>query len=190
MKNYKIRKITADDADQFIRLGNLVWRSAYKNIFPEEVFVQRESEERIAKMKAGFAEHQLADDKITYVAEVDGEIVGYLSGALKSECEYFASQNCADLQGIYVHPNYQHIGIGKKFFDIFVWELKKRKARKFVIGVLQENKQARKAYEKWGGVLSEYVRPLLLKGDEYTEVYYIYDTDKLHINDSNFIFTE
>lgn len=185
MKAYIIRKITANDAEQFIRLGNLVWRSAYGDIFPEEVFVQRESEEIINKMKAGFAEHQLANDKIAYVAEVDGEIIGYLSGTLKSEYEYFGSRNYADLQAVYIHPKYQHMGLGKEFFDIFVFELKKRKIKSFVIGVLKDNQQARKAYKKWGGTLSEYTQPLVKKGIEYTEVYYTYDTEKLKINERN-----
>ena len=37
-----IRKVRNDDAKQYIELINSVWRDAYKNIFPEEVFIDRE----------------------------------------------------------------------------------------------------------------------------------------------------
>lgn len=37
-----IRKVRNDDAIQYIELINFVWRVAYKNIFPEDVFIDRE----------------------------------------------------------------------------------------------------------------------------------------------------
>ena len=45
MKNIIIRKVKSEDAEQYIKLGNLVWRIAYRHIFPEEVFIDRESKE-------------------------------------------------------------------------------------------------------------------------------------------------
>ena len=37
--NLIIRKTEPKDAEQHVRLGLSVWRSAYKDIFPEEVFI-------------------------------------------------------------------------------------------------------------------------------------------------------
>lgn len=37
-----IRKVRNDDAKQYIELINSVWRDVYKNIFPEDVFIDRE----------------------------------------------------------------------------------------------------------------------------------------------------
>ena len=47
-----IRKVRNDDAKQYIELINSVWRDAYKNIFPEDVFInrEREKENRIIKI--------------------------------------------------------------------------------------------------------------------------------------------
>ena len=33
-----IRKVKVSDAEQYVKLHNLVWKDAYRNIFPEEVF--------------------------------------------------------------------------------------------------------------------------------------------------------
>ena len=175
----KIRKVKAEDAEQWSKLQNLVWRYAYKDLLPESVFVEREKPERIAKIITGFAKHQLAEDRICYVAEVNTRLIGYVSGIVKSEYEHFGIKNYADLQAIYIHPNYQHCGLGKKFFNLFVDELKKRNLKRFVVGVLKDNLQARRAYEKWGGKLDVYTQPFIKDGVELTEVFYTYDIEKI-----------
>ena len=77
-----IRKVRNDDAKQYIELINSVWRDAYKNIFPEEVFVdrEREKENRIKN----FAEKFYNDnERLCYVAECNGIIVGAINGTIK-----------------------------------------------------------------------------------------------------------
>ena len=39
----KIRKLTVGDAEQYVKLHNIVWRHAYKHIFPETVFEDRDA---------------------------------------------------------------------------------------------------------------------------------------------------
>ena len=43
---------------------------------------------------------------------------------------------------------------------------------------MQDNKQARKAYEKWGGKLDAYSQPYVKEGKEYVEVFYTFDLTK------------
>lgn len=38
----KIRKVNQTDATKWFKFVNKVWRSAYINIFPEEVFLEKE----------------------------------------------------------------------------------------------------------------------------------------------------
>ena len=175
--NYKIRPAKAEDAREYVELKNLVWRHAYKNIFPEEVFVQQEakSERKIN----GFADHFINQtDKICYVAEVNSKIVGIMAGKIKSSYPHFEEENYADLSMLYIHPDYQNIGIGTNFKEIFVKWAKSNGATKFVIGVFKDNMPARKAYESWGGKLSShnFVRQEL--GQNYEEVFYTYDLEK------------
>ena len=42
MDNIIIRQAKADDAEQFVNLHNFIWRYAYGDILPEDVFVKRE----------------------------------------------------------------------------------------------------------------------------------------------------
>lgn len=173
MNDVVIRKVEEKDAEQYITLVNYVWRIAYKDIFPEEVFVDMETrkEDRIKR----FSEKYYTDDeRITCVAEVDSKIVGIAAGAKLSLYEYFAERDFADLVALYVHPDYQGKGIATKLKKEFIDWAKEQGATKYVIGVLKENKKARTVYEKWGGELSSHEQPFERLGKGYNEVFYTY----------------
>ncbi len=174
MKNIKIRKVQSKDAEQFIKLRNKVWRIAYKDIFPEEVFVEKEAKAELEIKE--FDENFYNDNKvIAYVAEDSGKIVGLLWGKRDSEYEYFYNLGYADLMAMYIHPNYQGKGIGGKFKQIFINWAKENGAKNYVIGVLKDNKPARIVYEAWGGTLSKHTQPFVKLGVGYEEVFYTYE---------------
>lgn len=176
-KNINIRPVRPEDAEKHIRLGNLVWRDAYKDIFPEEVFIQKES--RLQDMMKTFSQFVYnGGDRIGYVAEVDGELVGFISGKLSANYEHFKKQNYAELMAIYILPEYQGKGLGSTFKNLFLDWARKNNVKKFVIGVLKDNHKARKVYEKWGGQLDKYTQPFVRLGVEYDEVFYTYDLSK------------
>lgn len=174
---YTIRKVKIEDAEQYVRLNIFVWRNAYKNIFPESVFIEREK--KIERNIQNFSKYQLENPNgISYIAEIDGKIVGIMSGLYLSENTHFNELGFADLKALYIHPDFQHLGIGKALFDVFVKEIKKKGITKFVIGCLKENKLARKAYEKWGGTLDKYTQSFIQEGKGYPEVFYTYGLNK------------
>ena len=174
MKNIIIRKVKNEDAEQYIKLNNLVWRDAYGHIFPEEVFEERELK-TYKKIKEFASNVYNSDKQFVYVAEINGVIVGFISCQLISQYKYFADKGYADLMAIYIHPNYQGKGIGSKFKQLFVEWLKSKGINKFVVGVLQENHKARAVYEKWGGILDEYTQQFVKLGKGYTEVFYTFN---------------
>ncbi len=174
MKNIIIRKVQSKDAEQFIKLRNFVWRIAYKDIFPEEVFVEKEA--RAEQEIKNFDNYYYNNNtKITYVAEDDGKIVGLIFGRIDSGYPYFDEKGFSDLEAVYIHPDYQGKGIGGKFKQIFINWAKENGATKFVIGVLKDNKPARIVYEAWGGTLSKHTQPFVKLGVGYEEVFYTYD---------------
>jgi len=168
----EIRKITTDDVESFIKLRNLVWRDAYKHIFPEEVFLDRErnEEKSIAFVKTWDLN---ANGAIHYMAEDNGRMVGFMIGNVHSQYAHF--EDYADLNAVYIHPDYQGKGIGTKFFNIFVEEMRNLGATKFVIGVLKDNKKARRVYERWGGKLDSRTQPFEKLGKLYDEVFYTFE---------------
>ena len=138
MGNIIIRKVKSEDAEGYLKLINLVWRVAYKHIFPEEVFVERESlvQERVKTFSENFYND---NTKLVYVAEDGGKVVGAIMARIDSGYEYFDKLGYADLEALYIHPDYQGKGIGGKLKNIFVDWAKMNGATKFVIGVLKDN---------------------------------------------------
>jgi GNAT superfamily N-acetyltransferase len=169
-----IRKMTSADTEKWLRLGNLVWRSAYARIFSEEIFEAREKEtqERGEKINANGVN---INGHIGFVAIYNDKIIGFVSGTVTSYYKHYVDLGCSDLTAIYIHPDFQRIGLGKKFFDVFTAELKKAGCNKMAIGVLKENTQAQRAYEKWGGELDYHTESYTTHGKEYPQVFYVFN---------------
>ena len=93
----------------------------------------------------------------------------------KCRLREFNERGFADLEAMYIYPEYQGLGIASRFKELFVNWAKSNGATKFVIGVLKDNVKARKVYEKWGGVLDDYTQPIVKLGVGYDEVFYTYN---------------
>ena len=78
-----IRKVNENDAYNWFLLVNKVWRYAYKDIFPEEVFIDRDN--KIEQKVKTFSEIMKNDNEnIAYVAECNGRLVGLMCGSISS----------------------------------------------------------------------------------------------------------
>ena len=173
----KIRKVNVEDAEEFIKLHNFIWRSTYNKIFPEEVFEKRESniENRIQTFNQNIVNKQNA---ISYVAEVNGKLIGLMTAKIDSNYDFFKNQQYAEIESLYIHPDYQKIGIGSKFKNVFIKWARENGVKKYVVGVLKNNFNARKVYEKWGGKLDDHTQQFVVFDVGYDEVFYTYDLEK------------
>ena len=167
------RQVREDDGYQWYTLLDEVWRTAYSDIFPKEVFDGRDYA-RADRAKGFTVEKFHGDRKIGYVAECEGKIVGLMFGTLDSDYEYFKG-DYADLVALYVYPEYQGMGIGTALRDIFVKWAREKGARRYVIGVLKNNAKARKVYESWGGKLSGHEHDFVVMGTGYPESFYTFE---------------
>ena len=77
-----------------------------------------------------------------------------------------------------IYPKYQGLGVGTQFRKTFEKWARKNGATKYVIGVLKDNKKARKVYEAWGGLLSHHEQDFVRLGVGYPEVFYTYNLDE------------
>jgi len=171
--NIIFRPVEEKDAFGWVTLKNMVWRDAYKDIFPEEVFLEKERkvDERVKSFNERIYNN---NEKIAYVAEYKGEIVGLMFGTINSNYDYFKDEY-ADLVALYINPEFQGKGIAHNLKGIFIKWAKNQGANKFVIGVLKDNHKARKVYEAWGGKLVDYETDFYQLGKPYKEVFYIYE---------------
>lgn len=173
-KNIEIRAITETDCLEARKVVNLVWRDAYKHIFPKEVFEDRDKKLQESARKI---ENNIKNGKIFgFVAIFENKIVGVTLGAYESEYEHYAILGYSDLQVLYILPEFQGMNIGTKFFKKITETLKDSGKNKMVICALEENFKARKIYEKWGGKLdASYTKDYVILGKSYKDVFYLYD---------------
>ena len=162
LENITIRLVRPEDAREWCMLAIRVWRVAYRHIFPEEVFLEKENrvEEKIARFQ-DWAKND--SESIAFVAECDGKIIGIMCGGI-----------CSDLEALYVDPAFQGRGIGTAFRKTFEEWAGQNGASQYVIGVLKENHKARKVYEAWGGTLSEQEKDFVKQNVAYPEVFYTF----------------
>jgi len=181
MKSIAIRKTKESDAEQHVKLHAKVWRDCYSHIMPKEIFDDNDAkiEERIEN----FAKRGINKDGfINFVATDSNRIVAFAIGLIESKYDHYRELGYAELMAIYIDPEYQSLGIGRKLFNKITNELKKRNCDKMVIGVLKENQKARKAYEKWGGKLDVFEKPFEKMGYSFPEVFYLYDFENNRVS--------
>ena len=82
------------------------------------------------------------------VAELDGEVVGYLS--LGHPTELQASDHVLQVTGIAVDPAVQGRGVGRALVEAAIAEARRRRTRRLTLRVLGPNAAARRLYETCG----------------------------------------
>lgn len=102
-----VRSATGDDVDAVQSVAHDTWHETYRNILDEPTIT--------AMLDEGYSDgvlRQLVDqeDVGLFVAEVDGDVVGY------SSCATSETASLGDLD-VYVHPDYWGDGIGAQLLD-------------------------------------------------------------------------
>jgi GNAT superfamily N-acetyltransferase len=131
-----IRAATEHDAVAISHVHVQSWRTAYAGIVPEEYLATLNEAERVLLWR-----EWLTRDIRVYIADLDGEIVGFISGgAIREPVQTYD----AELYAIYLLEQAQGRGIGtallkklaeslssKGFTSMIVWVLEKNPSRHF-----------------------------------------------------------
>jgi len=113
------------------------------------------------------------------VATVNDKIIGLADGVPLSHYDYYKQRGYAELMAVYVHPKFNHRGLGRMFCYLIAKELKKQGCTKIVTCTLKDNKQSRTACEKGGGVLDEHEECFVEFGKIYPTVFYLFDLNRI-----------
>ena len=102
------------------------------------------------------------DDWTTFVAEADGEIVGYVSIEYAESPPVFARGDAGHVTEIYVAPNDRGEGLASDLFDRAVEWADEQGCEQLKISVHPDNEPARSVYREWGfeQVREHLVQPL------------------------------
>jgi len=159
-----IRPAKLEDAPAIARVHVASWQSTYQGMLPEE-FLESLSETGYAdRWKRVIGE----GSSRVYVAEHEGEVVGFASGGRERAGEIGYT---GELYAIYVIDAAQRRGFGRELVRSTVAGLRELGLDDMIIWVLRDNQPARSFYERLGGA---YVRaqPITIGSVTLEEVSY------------------
>ena len=140
----QVRKATPDDAAAIARAHTRTWQSSYTHIFPSDALAQLSEEGRAARWSEILSSEPPAER--TFVAERDGEVVGFVSiGAARAE-----APDVGELRAIYVLPESSGAGVGRALMAEALAHLREKEFREAILWVIEDNPRTRRFYELAG----------------------------------------
>ena len=176
MNEIVIRKAEVRDALDMATVQSFSWKNAYSGILPADVLDQK-----IAGIP-DYAEHLRVTIPTTnhLVAEVDSKIVG-VSSYSKSRDPNFA--NVGEIRSIYILPEFQRRGVGKKLFLAGIKGIIELGYDEMMLNALKDNKNAIGFYKEMGGkIVGE--KSSIFGSQQVTEVVVKFDNLKNILEDN------
>lgn len=141
-----VRAMTEADIDAVAEVHVRTWRAAYAGIMPDEVLDALDPAISAARRR----ERKMPDGAATVVAENDGEVVGFASfGPCRvqgTRDEY--DTRYGEVYAIYVRPEHWGTGAGRALMAAASEAL--AGYPEFRLWVLEDNRRARRFYERAG----------------------------------------
>jgi ribosomal protein S18 acetylase RimI-like enzyme len=143
-----VRPAEIEDASAIAKVHVASWRSTYRGLLPDDFLASLDAlgyEERWRRIL-------IEGRSRVYVAADGRDVVGFASGGRERAGEGDFS---GELFAIYVLEQSQHRGHGRRLVQAVVSGLRELGLPNMIVWVLRDNAEARKFYERLGGI---YVR--------------------------------
>ncbi|MFC5475083.1 GNAT family N-acetyltransferase [Paraherbaspirillum soli] len=140
-----IRRATVAEAPVIAAIRIDSWRATYRGIVPDAYLDGMESESSAALWTRILT--AASDAACVFVAEIDGEIVGFAAGMTLREPKLGYD---SELTAIYLIPSVQRAGVGRRLVAHVAATLAKAGANNLLAWVLADNHIARDFYTKLG----------------------------------------
>ena len=143
-----IRRASVADAEAIARVRVDSWRASDRGIMPDAYLDGMKAEESTRMWTRVLA--AASDAACTFVAEIDGELVGFAAGITLAEPKL---EFDAELSALYLLPSAQRAGIGRRLLMQVAATLAAAGAPDMLVWVLAKNRKARDFYEHLGAQL-------------------------------------
>lgn len=158
----KIKRADLSDVEGMSIVVDSAWRENYKDIFSAEQIAKYTGANRRNSFKS-----LIVNGKSVYVLLCDNEIAAVCAAQI---CEEEQFKGYAEIMLMYVHPKFQHQGLGSKLLPHALKEMRKRGCTYAVLDTAEKNANARRFYEKLG--FMEEKTDVSRKFDNVTRVIY------------------
>ena len=141
----KIRRAEAADAETVGRIHVESWNVAYRGIMPDDVIARTD----LAYRTAFWAERIADRDWPVYVIEEAGQGVAFCQMIPTKDSDDDATR-VGHITSLHVLPHLRGRGYGRTLIDHVCAEFQRRGFTQVTLWVLEENRDARRFYEKHG----------------------------------------
>jgi ribosomal protein S18 acetylase RimI-like enzyme len=139
-----VRPARLSDAAELTRVYEAAWREAYAGIIPALAL------ERMIVRRGAPWWRDVMKRRAILVLEAGGLIAGYASFAPAVGRNH---SGAAEIQELYLAPEYQGIGLGRRLFEAALKKIRSRGYGRVVVRALAENERANAFYLRRGGRL-------------------------------------
>lgn len=143
-----IRKANEEDIKKIAEIHVETWRYSYKGIIHRDYLDKFEIENSYNNNLRLLNKEEI----YIYLAEFNDNICAFIIFSLNSRGSDFL--NYAEIWGLYVLPDYQNKGVGKKLFNEAKQILCKNKIDNLMLWALKDNKD-KEFYKKIGGQVAK-----------------------------------
>jgi GNAT superfamily N-acetyltransferase len=166
MSEAVIRPAVPADATAIAQVRVDAWRSTYRGMIPDAYLAAMKIEESTALWNKVLT--AAPNTTNTFVAEIDGAVVGFASGMMLAEPKRGLD---AELSAVYLTSGAQRAGIGRRLVAAVAAAQRAHGATGLIVWVIAGNKAARAFYESLGAELL-IEQPFTWDGMDLVEVGY------------------
>ena len=140
----EIRLAERRDAEALAAVHEAAWREAYGGLIPHRCL-----NGMIGRRHGGWWAHAIEGGAAILVVDFGGETVGYATLGRNRTSAFKAG---GEVYELYMKPEYQGVGFGKRLFLAARRLLADRRLKGMVVWALADNDRAREFYERLGGM--------------------------------------
>lgn len=141
----KIRRATPADAEAVGRIHVESWNVAYRGLMPDEVIAKTD----LAYRTKFWAERIADPDWPVFVIDKGGESVAFCQMVPSKDSDQDPTR-VGQITSLHVLPHLRGRGHGRALVDHVIAEFRRRGFAELTLWVLEENRDARRFYEKYG----------------------------------------
>jgi ribosomal protein S18 acetylase RimI-like enzyme len=144
-----IRHAKREDAEGLSNVFDAAWRESYRGIIPGVTL-----EKMILRRGPRWWRAALSRRRSLVVLDIGQGIAGYVS---YGRCRDRGLPAEGEIDELYLLPEYQGIGLGRRLFNAVRNDLRDRDMPRTAVWALAENERARAFYERLGGRIIAHV---------------------------------
>lgn len=156
----RVRLARPSDVPALARVHVASWHQAYAGIIAPRNLAKTNFGRSVSRFR-GYFWHGGQNVSLLHVLEGEDGIVGYANSGLSNSRELGA---LGEVYELYVHPDAQGRGGGRKLLSAGLWALSGRRLMPAVVWALADNHRARRFYERMRG--REIARSSIDVGDQ------------------------